>query len=174
MGASVFSEYTHSELLASEPRVPVCFFMNKPQLWRLIGKDVASQFQAVSAGVPVTSIRLVNIITLALMVSGVGGVSVSKSSVVLVPCLQNTAATVCLPQRTLFQPSTTRTKVIPVRTQPHCTEVWSYKYCEGCLQTVFNRFNRKLFQAQFYLWRGLEQHLVHSQEIQNRIVPLEV
>lgn len=96
----VFTVYTQqdSRLRAASPCV---FFMNKPQLWRLIGKDVVSQFKPVSAGVPVTSIRLVNIITLGLMVSHVGGVSVSKSSVVPIPCLQNMAATVCLAQRTL-------------------------------------------------------------------------
>lgn len=96
----VFKVYTQqdSRLRAARPRV---FFMNKPQLWRLIGKDVVSQFKPVSAGVPLTSIRLVNIITLGLRVSDVAGVSVSKSSVVPIPCLQNTAATVCLAQRTV-------------------------------------------------------------------------
>lgn len=96
----VFKVYTQqdSRLRAARPRV---FFMNKPQLWRLIGKDVVSQFKPVSAGVPLTSIRLVNIITLGLRVSDVAGVSVSKSSEVLIPCLQNTAATVCLAQRTV-------------------------------------------------------------------------
>lgn len=102
----VFKVYTQQDSRLRDVS-PCVFFMNKPQLWRLIGKDVVSQFKPVSAGVPLTSIRLVNIITLGLMVSDVGGVSVSKSSVVLIPCLQNTAATVCLAQRTLscvFQP----------------------------------------------------------------------
>lgn len=83
----VFKVYTQqdSRLRAVSPSV---FFMNKPQLWRLIGKDAVSQFKPVSAGAPLTSIRLVNIITLGLMVSHVGGVSVSKSSVVLIPVCQ--------------------------------------------------------------------------------------
>lgn len=91
----VFKVYTQqgSRLRAASPRV---FFMNKPQLWRLIGKDAVSQFKPVSAEVPLTSIRLVNIITLGPRVLDVGGVSVSKSSVVRIPCLQNAAATVCL------------------------------------------------------------------------------
>lgn len=148
----VFKVYTQQDSRLRDAS-PCVFFMNKPQLWRLIGKDVVSQFKPVSAGVPLTSIRLVNIITLGLMVSDVGGVSVSKSSVVLIPCLQNTAATVCLAQRTLscvaarcssleplepklYQCARDRSaqwaplmqqsrsvKVVP-------TEVWMYKYCE--------------------------------------------
>lgn len=44
------------------PWARVCFFVNTLQLWRLIEKDVVSQFKPVSAGVPLTSIRIVNII----------------------------------------------------------------------------------------------------------------
>lgn len=80
----VFKVHTQqdSRLGAASPCV---FLMKKPQLWRLIGKDVVSQSKAVSAGAPLTSIRLVNIITLGLMVSHVGGVSVSKSRGLLIP-----------------------------------------------------------------------------------------
>lgn len=38
------------------------FLMTTLQHWRLIEKDVVSQFKPVSAGVLLTSIRLVNII----------------------------------------------------------------------------------------------------------------
>lgn len=114
----VFKVYTQqdSRLRAVSPFV---FFMNKPQLWRLIGKDVVSQFKPVSAGVPLTSIRLVNIITLRLRVSDVGGVSVADSSVVLFPCLQNTAVTVCLAHTTLSCVAARSSSLVPLEPKLH-------------------------------------------------------
>lgn len=58
----MFWEHTYNEDTHLTAISLCIFFMTALQLWRLIEKDVASQFKPVSTEVPLTSIRLVNII----------------------------------------------------------------------------------------------------------------
>lgn len=128
MGASLFWKYTHGKILASVPRARVYFFANKLQLWRLIEKDVVSQFKPVSAGVPLTSIRIVNIIVFEPRCR----VSWASQRHKAVRCLENTVATVTVHHKKSKLDSGGAGKWTS-QTQAHTPKKWSARIPNICI-----------------------------------------